>query len=563
MPLRVALLGVGVAIGLWARAVAASSGLSFASRTSWGTIFLLVAGWSVMVTAVVVLGERRRSGWLLFAVGTWWFVRELANPAVEIPLAFTAGLVLLAIGPALVAHLFLSYPTGRIRAWLAAAIVAGGYVVTLGILGAVSTSVFDPAPMGCVGCPDNLLLIHGNAAVFDRLNLIGVRLGAAWLILALAAGVWRVISARASARSSISLVAIGAMGYLAASATEYFTSLDAGALGGGSQDLVVWQAQGACLILLAAAVVTDLWRMRRARRNLTRLVIDLAGPAPGQLRDALAQQLGDPDLVIGYPIEDGQRHVDAEAQPVDLPPSDGRTATSLRRGTAELATLVHRPGILNSPAEVDDLIASMQLGLENERLTAEDLAQLADLRSSGVRIIAAGDAERRRIERDLHDGAQQSLVALLLSLRLLRTGPGGGTAPELQAAEGRLRQAITDLREVAHGVYPVLLKEVGLGAALDALGEERSVSVQLAPVRRYPDVVESSVYLLVARMSESGPTTVAISDDGRRLNSLVHTNGRPGDLLDIADRVKTLDGDLNVTVTTNEVVANLVLPYAI
>ena len=131
MLLRVALVGVGVALGLWARAVAAASGsLSFASRTSWGTIFLLVAGWSVMVTAGVVLGERRRSGWLLYTVGIWWFVRELANPAVEIPLAFTAGLVLLAIGPALVAHLLLSYPTGRIRAWPAAAIVAGGYVVT-------------------------------------------------------------------------------------------------------------------------------------------------------------------------------------------------------------------------------------------------------------------------------------------------------------------------------------------------------------------------------------------------------------------------------------------------
>jgi hypothetical protein len=108
----------------------------------------------------------------------------------------------------------------------------------------------------------------------------------------------------------------------------------------------------------------------------------------------------------------------------------------------------------------------------------------------------------------------------------------------------------------------VLLKEAGLGAALNALGEDRPVSVQLASVRRYPDVIESSVYLLVARMSESGPTTVAISDDGHHLNSLVHTNGRPGDLLDIADRVKTLDGDLNITVTGNEVVANLVLPYA-
>ena len=212
MPLRVALLGVGVALGLWARALAASaSGLSFASRTSWGTIFLLIAGWSAMVAAVIVLRERRRCALLLYAVGTWWFVRELATPSVEMPLVFTSGLVLFPVGPALVAHLLLSYPTGRIQGWPYRVIVACGYAVTLGILGLASTIVFDPAPIGCVGCPDNLLLIHADLDLFDRLNLTGVRLGAVWLILALGAGAWRVISAKPGSRSSISLVAPGAI----------------------------------------------------------------------------------------------------------------------------------------------------------------------------------------------------------------------------------------------------------------------------------------------------------------------------------------------------------------
>ena len=226
----------------------------------------------------------------------------------------------------------------------------------------------------------------------------------------------------------------------------------------------------------------DLWRVRRARRNLTRLVVDLAGPAPGRLRDALAERLADPSLVIAYPIEDGRRYVDAEAREVRLPPPGERAMTSLRRGPSELAILVHRPGILDSQPMVDDLVASVQLGLENERLTAEDLAQLGDLRSSGSRIIAAGDTERRRIERNLHDGAQQRLVALLLSLRLIRTGPAG-SAPELEAAEERLRKAIADLRRVAQGVYPVLLKEAGLRPALDAL--VRSVRSSCKP---RPDV---------------------------------------------------------------------------
>jgi signal transduction histidine kinase len=560
MPLRVALLGVGVALGLWARALAASaSGLSFASRTSWGTIFLLIAGWSAMVAAVIVLRERRRCALLLYAVGTWWFVRELATPSVEMPLVFTSGLVLFPVGPALVAHLLLSYPTGRIQGWPDRVIVAWGYAVTLGILGVASTIVFDPAPIGCVGCPDNLLLIHADLDLFDRLNLTGVRLGAVWLILALGAGTWRVISAKPGSRGSISLVAVAAVGFLAASAAYYLTSLSAGALGGNHRDFVVWQAQGVCLILLAAAMTGDLWRVRRARRNLTRLVVDLAGPAPGRLRDALAERLADPSLVIAYPIEDGRRYVDADAREIRLPPPGERALTSLRRGPSELAILVHRPGILDSQPLVDDLVASVQLGLENERLTAEDLAQLGDLRSSGSRIVVAGDAERRRIERDLHDGAQQRLVALLLSLRLIRNGPGG-SAPELEAAEQRLRQAIADLRRVAQGVYPVLLKEVGLRPALDELGEEYPVTVQAAPGRRYPDAIESSVYLLVARMNTTGPTSAVIVDDGTQLTTRVTVEGRPGDLLDLADRAKTLGGALNITDTGNEVVATLTLP---
>ena len=135
-----------------------------------------------------------------------------------------------------------------------------------------------------------------------------------------------------------------------------------------------------------------------------------------------------------------------------------------------------------------------------------------------------------------------------------------GFAPELAAAEQRLRQAIGDLRRVAQGVYPVLLKETGLRPALNALGEERAVIVQAAPGRRYPDATESSVYLLVARMSAAGPTSVVINDDGSHLTTRVTVNGRPSDLLDLTDRATTLGGDIDITDTGSEVVATLTLP---
>jgi len=185
MPLRVAPLVGGAALGLWARAVAVSSaGISLAARTSWGTIFLVAIGWSMLVAATIVLRERRRSALLLYATGAWWFVAELASPSVGVPIAFTIGLVLSAAGPALVTHLALSHPTGRVAGWPYRAIVVAGYVVLLGAVGLANAVVFDPAATGCLGCPRNLLLA-GDPMLADQVALIGVWLGASWLLLAL------------------------------------------------------------------------------------------------------------------------------------------------------------------------------------------------------------------------------------------------------------------------------------------------------------------------------------------------------------------------------------------
>lgn len=157
MPLRVAPLTVGVALGLWAQLVArTSAGLSVSSRTSWGTILLVVVGWSAMAAVVVIMTGRLRSALLLYGIASWWFVRELASPSVGVSLAFTAGLVLSAVGPALVAQLALSHRAGRRAGWSHESymvVVASGYAVTLGVIGIGTTAVFDPELMGCASCP--------------------------------------------------------------------------------------------------------------------------------------------------------------------------------------------------------------------------------------------------------------------------------------------------------------------------------------------------------------------------------------------------------------------------
>ena len=242
---------------------------------------------------------------------------------------------------------------------------------------------------------------------------------------------------------------------------------------------------------------------------------------------------------------------------MDLTPTADRSYTPLTRSGVELATLMHRPGLLTQPHQVDDLVVSVQLALESERLAAEDLAQLAEIRSSGARIVTSGDAERRRIERDLHDGSQQRLVALLLTLRLLQTE---AATPALDAAEAELRETIIELRQLAHGVYPVLLKDAGLRTALESLAETRQLTIESDRDERYPDVVESTVYLLVARLSAAGPTTVSISHDDSQLIVQLSVGGQSHLTVELHDRVRTLGGNLDATVSGTTTKANLQLP---
>ena len=259
MPLRVAMLVLGVALGLWARAVAAASvGISFAARTPSGWIYLLGVGWSVMVAAVVLARERRRTALLLYAIGVWWFLTELAGPSVGVPLAFTIGLLFYGAGPALVAHLALSYPTGRLQRWPYRIIVAAGYAVLVGVIGVAATAAYDPASTGCLTCPGNLLALGADPALSGQLNQVGLRLGAGWLLLAVGAVTWRAISAGRGTRSSEASVALPSAVCLGVNAVHYLTSLSAGMLAVPDRHLIIWQIEGATLLGLAAASCVDL-----------------------------------------------------------------------------------------------------------------------------------------------------------------------------------------------------------------------------------------------------------------------------------------------------------------
>jgi len=570
MAIRPALIGaligaVAIAAGLESFFVVRSApAFSPAGAATSGPVMLLLAGWATVAVGVAVRWRHpaRRSWVLLIVAGLALFVAEWDSPTAS-PTVFSAGLALNAAGPAVIAHFALSFPSGRLSARLDQAVVAIGYAVTIGLLGLAVAATFDPASSGCGGCPTNLWLVHTDAHLSMNLSRLGLRCGLAWSGIVVIGLAWRLIASSAARRRAAGLVWALAIADLLAAAASYGHGLDRGFVGADPVQAGLWLAQAVALLLLAAATVLALVRSRHSQRGLTSLVIDLGNATrPGQLRAALAARLSDPDLVLGYPVDDGRRYVDAEARDVDLTtPRPDRAHTRLAYAGSEIAMLAHRRGILDTPEAVGELISAVYLALENERLRAEALTQLADLRSSGSRILTAGDEERRRLERDLHDGAQQRLIGLALAMRLLRSR--ATTAKNrLDLAESEVREAIDDLRRVASGLYPVVLRDSGLAAAFAALAEHRLLRIGDVPETRYPTVVESTAYRLVALASEGSPSTVSIDDQSATITVHLHVEGELPDLTEVRDRATTIGGQLTVSGESARSRIALVLPVA-
>jgi signal transduction histidine kinase len=553
MPLGLALWPAGLALGAFSLAIARDEpAFSFAGSSLEGAVALLGAGWALL--ACGLLFWRRRPGNavgpLLAAAGCAWFLAEWDNPGVGSAVVFTIGLVLYAACPALAGWAMLAYPGGRLASWeerVAVALALVGAVLVLGLLPALA---YDPSALGCVQCPDNLLLVADEPGLVDDLNRIGVHLGLAWSLLLIAVASWRVARASRTRQRVVAPVVLAGCAYLGLLAAMFGTSLERGFVFGSSTlDRRLWLAQAAALAGLAAAVAWGLLRARRTRSSLARLVVELGeSPPPGGLRDALAEALADPDLEIAYPVGDG-RYADVSGRAVDVD-ADDRAATPLVRDGRNVAHVLHRADLLDNPELIEEVASAAHLGLENERLQAEARAQLEDLRSSRARIIAAGDAERRRLERDLHDGAQQRLVGLSLGLRLLRTQHGtdedGRLAARLDDAEAELSRAIAELRALAHGIHPAVLSDEGLAAAVEALAEEAPVRIAALPQERFPAAVETAAYLVVAEAAKTGAVRVSVERRNGALVVDVEADAEPEGLLDLEDRVGALEGRVAV-----------------
>jgi signal transduction histidine kinase len=295
-------------------------------------------------------------------------------------------------------------------------------------------------------------------------------------------------------------------------------------------------------------------------------VVELEHSPPGSVRDALARTLGDPSLKLGLWLPERRAFVDGDGRTLELPaPGSGRAVTVLGPGDAPIAALVHDPALLEQRALLDAAGAAARFALENERLQAELRLQLDEVRSSRARIVQAGDDERRRLERNLHDGAQQRLLGLGLALQLARArlGAEADDASELLAeAEAELRSALDELRELARGIHPAILTEQGLAAALRSLAERSTVPVTLldVPDERLEEPVEAAAYFLVSESLANvakyahasrasvrvdvldGRVLVEVEDDGVGGADATGGSGLRG----LSDRLHALDGELEI-----------------
>ena len=316
------------------------------------------------------------------------------------------------------------------------------------------------------------------------------------------------------------------------------------------------------MILPVGLLITFL-RPRLNRGRMASLVVELGRGVPlGGLRDVLARALGDPSLQLAFAAPSGSGYVDAAGQPVDLPVGDPtRTVTRLERGDELLGVLVHDPLIeVEDPGLVEAVGNAARLALENERLAAEVRAQLEEVRASRVRIVEAADAERRRVERDLHDGAQQRLVALAMRLQVAKQSTPEASAL-LDAATTELETAIGEVRGLARGVHPTILTESGLAAAVDALAERTTIPMVVDVVDgRFDATVEATAYFVVAealtnvvRYSGAAGARVTARADGDVLLVEVTDDGVGGadpaagsGLRGLDDRVSAIGGRLSV-----------------
>jgi signal transduction histidine kinase len=565
-PRRWALVALGGAALVWALG---GEWVSISHGVKESHLLDVTVGLSFFAAGIVALDRRPGNviGPLMVAYAVIWFLGNWGNLPIPVfpTLIFVAGL----FGAPLIVHIALAYPSGHLRTWFDRVVLGAMYAeaVAVGVVGLLTFPRRDP---GCGRCPWRPLFVP-NRTVFTAASRLGDRSAVVLVPLVLAA-VW-LRWRRASRGERRDLAPLWAAGSILA--VVYLLGAVASPDSQDGFSYLLWELRAVLQISLPVVFVWGLLQSRLARSAVGDLVVALDRPLPpGGLQAALAQTLADPGLQVVYALEreprvedrdgegreGGHRWVDANGLPVALPPPGvgpgpgggarrgARVATVMERSGQPLAALLHDPAL--DPGLVHAAGVAAGMAIENERLHAQVRAQLDEVRASRARIVQASDNERLRIERNLHDGAQQRLLTLSLALHTARrqlTQLGADADPALVETLGgaseELRLAIEELRELARGIHPAILTDEGLGPALGSLAGRTAVPVTLVevPSERLPRPIEATAYFVVSEAlanltkhahATSASVRVRFDDDQRTRRQ---AGGQAGLLVEVGD----------------------------
>jgi signal transduction histidine kinase len=535
---------------------------TYAGASGLAHVADVVVGLSLLAAGLIASIARPRGTTAVVALlaGAAWFAPDWVGWEGGPPLLRSLGMVVAPFLPPLLFHLVLAAPSGRLATRLARVTLTVLYAVA-GVVSIGLALIRDPfLDRYCwSNCTDNVFLARAEpdlARLLGDIWLLSVVIGAGAVV---ALGMRRAASETMLARRQLApTLAAGAV--VAAAEAGYAVTLlrDHAENPDDTLFAALFLARALAVSLLAAAVIWGAYLAWRTRSAVARLAADLGeAPPPGSLREALAASLRDPTLEVAYPLSGSTRFVDGDgklvAEPVAGP---GRVLTPIVREGLPVAVVTHARSAVGEDELARDIGAEARLAVENERLQAEVLARLRDLRASRARIVEVSDAERRQLERDLHDGAQQRLLALTYDLRLARAAAGaegdGELSARLEDAVDETHAALEELRELAHGIYPAILAEAGLAPALWNLVDEAPIAVELVePVaKRYPHAVEAAAYVMVddavadAARREATHARVRTRRDGTNLVVEVEDDGaEPTSMpIHLADRLGALGG---------------------
>jgi signal transduction histidine kinase len=546
---------------LWAFALAAGLGAIAMTLANQGVDGLgtpnglkVLIGWSFAGSGLYAWGRRpeNRLGPLMTAVGCAYLLAQiLMQSSSSAP--FTAGIWLADAWVVIFVCFLLAFPHGRLK--------PGFDLVVIGLF-AVMAFPLELAWLLFLetgGSPENALVVWPNAGVAGHLDSAQRALVTVASVVLAFTLTRRWFLASPPLRRALVPILVGSVGILLGSLLVVLDKFQI------QVEPVSWLVLGA-YIAIPLVVLGGILRARLARLTVADLFVELrAEPSPDELRDALGRALGDPSLTLAYWLPEFESWSDFEGQVVLLPSEgSGRATTMIDRNGDHVAALLHDPALSEESELLAAVSAAAGIAIENGRLHVELRARLEELRGSRSRVIEAGQKERQRLERNLHDGAQQRLIALSLELSLLERELEGvqGAGERLERAREEIATSLGELREVARGLHPAVVSGHGLAVALEQLAARAPVPVRLtvAVDERLPEPIEVAAYYIVseslanvAKHASASSATVEVSRmDGVVVVEIVDDgvggadSERGSGMRGLADRVEALGGRLRV-----------------